>query len=300
MKLGKRVLLVLAALAVVVVVAGPMAIRLRESESGRELPPGVAGRFVVADGRRMHVVERGEGPALVLLHGFGGSTFDWEQFVMEPLSRKRRVIAVDLPGFGWSEREPAVTYDYDKFADRLADTFAALGLERAAVAGQSMGGGVAAVFAARHPDRVERLVLVDAVYPQEPGEIALPFRVLRTPVLGELALGLSPEASGPGFDAAHHERAVLAYRLEGTRDEMLRFVRSPGKPQQLAAAYPRIRAPALVIHGTADRFVPYALMERAVPAFPRARVVKLEGGGHFPHRDAPDVIVREVEAFLAE
>ena len=251
-------------------------------------------------GRRVHVVEQGAGPAIVLIHGFGGSTYDFEELVLAPLARSNRVIAVDLFGFGWSERSDAFRYGWKLWADQLAGTLDAMGIERASLVGHSMGGAVAAVFAAKYPERVDRLILADAFYPPAPGEIPLPFRVLRTPVLGEIALGLLPDASAPGFSEAHHERALAWYRIPGTRRAMLRYVRDPSKLDELAAAYPAIAAPTLVLHGTADPFVAFVAMERAVPAIRTARVVPLANGGHFPFRDAPDWFVGEVDAFLAE
>jgi pimeloyl-ACP methyl ester carboxylesterase len=297
--------LAVAALGLLVVVGGaaalgPLAISLREPDDGHVLPPGVAGRLLDVGGRRVHVVERGAGPPLVLIHGFGGSTYDFEESVVEPLSRRHRVIAIDLYGFGWSERSGDFAYGWPLWSDQVAGTLDALGIERAAVLGHSMGGAVAAVFAARHPDRIDRLILADALYPQEPDEVPLAFRALRAPVLGELALGLVADGSAPGFSTAHAERARAWYRIRGTRDAMLRYVRDPGKMAALAAAYPAIAAPTLVLHGSVDPFVSYASMERAVPAIRHARVVPLAGGGHFPFRDDADAFVRETEVFLGE
>jgi len=238
------------------------------------------------------------GPPLVLVHGFGGSTEDFEDFVLEPLSRSHRAIAIDLYGFGWSERSDDFHYGWTLWADQIAGTLDALGIERASLAGHSMGGAVAAVFGARHPDRLDRLILADALYPSEPGEIPLVFKALRTPGVGELLLGLVGEASAPGFSPAYRERARAWYRIRGTRSASLRYLRDPAKRAELAAAYPVIAAPTLVLHGTADSSVPYSAMERSVSAIRDARVVTLPGGGHFLLRDAPEVFVREVEKFL--
>ena len=287
------------ALALAVVAGiGPLAISFREPLDGGALPPDVPGRMLDVGGRRVHVVEKGDGPPLVLIHGFGGSTGDFEEFVMEPLARSHRVIAVDLFGYGWSERRDNFDYGWTLWSEQVAGTLDALGVPRAAVLGHSMGGAVATVLAARHPDRVDRLILADAFYPPLPDEVTWVFRALRTPIVGELALGAVADASAPGFSAAHHERAVAWYRIRGTRRGMLRYVRNPARVPELAAAYPAVTAPTLVLHGTADLFVRYAAMQRAVPAIRTARVVTLDGGGHFPFRDDPERLVRETEAFL--
>lgn len=294
----KRLVLVLVALVVLLRTLGLLAIDLREPDDGRALPDGVAGRLLDVGGRRVHVVERGEGPPLVLIHGFGGSTYDFEEFVLEPLARRHHVVAIDLLGHGWSERREDFDYGWTLWSEQILGTLDALAIPRASILGHSMGGAVAAVFAARHPDRIDRLVLADSFYPPTPDEITLPFRAMRTPILGELVLGAIGEASAPGFSAAHHARALAVYRIRGTRRGLLRYLRDPGKLAELSAAFPAIAASTLVLHGTADQFVRYAAMQRAVPAIPHARVVTLDGD-HFPYRDDVERFVRETEGFLA-
>lgn len=300
MKLLLRVFLAVAALVALAWVAGPLGIRLREPDESHALPPGVPGRILDVAGHRVHVVEQGSGPPLVLVHGFGASTFDWEEFALEPLARTHRAIAVDLYGFGWSERSPDFHYGWSLWSEQLAGTLDALGIQRAALAGHSMGGAAVAVFAARHPERVDRLILADALYPLEPGEIPPVFRGLRTPVLGEVMLALVGDTSPPGFSAAYQARSRPWHRIAGTRRAFLDYVRDPNRRDEMSAAYPQIAAPVLILHGTADRNVPYAAMERAAPAIRNQRVVALENGGHFLLRDAPERVVREVDAFLAD
>ena len=132
--------LVAVALAAAVAIGGPFAIRMREPAVGGALPPGVPGRLLDVGGHRVHVVEQGSGPPLVLVHGFGASTFDYEERVLEPLARSHKVIAVDLYGFGWSERSDEFAYGWPLWSEQLAGTLDVSGIERAAIAGHSMGG----------------------------------------------------------------------------------------------------------------------------------------------------------------
>lgn len=294
----RRILLGLAALGVLLVALGPALIGLRERDDDTGvLPPAIPGRMLAVGGHHVHVVERGAGPAILLVHGFGGSTHDWEQFVLEPLARERRVLAVDLFGVGWSARRDDVPYDWTLWSDELVGVLDALGIARASVAGQSMGGAVAAVFAARHPDRIDRLVLVDALYPRPPEEVPFAFRALQTPVVGELAAGALPALVPPGVDADYAARARLWFRIAGTRRGLLSFVRDPGKLAELTAAYPRIAAPTLVIHDPKDPFVAYAAMERSAPLIRNTRIVSIPEGGHFPQRGNPEALVRLLEDF---
>lgn len=294
----RRIFLAVLALGVVLAALGPALIALRERDADTGvLPPGIPGRMLDVGGRHVHVVERGAGPAILLVHGFGGSTHDWEQFVLAPLARTRHVIAVDLFGVGWSARRDDLPYDWTLWSDQLLGVLDALGITRASVAGQSMGGAVAAVFAARHPDRIDRLILVDALYPRPPEEVPFAFRALQTPLVGELASGALPALTPPGVDADYASRARLWYRIAGTRRGLLRFVRDPGKLAELTAAYPKIAAPTLIVHDREDPFVAYAAMERSAPLIRDKRIVSIPGAGHFPQRGAPDALVRLIEDF---
>ncbi len=122
------------------------------------LPP--AGRFVDVPGARLHVVERGEGPALLLVHGLAGQLCHFTFGMVDLLAAQYRVVAVDRPGSGYSAREPGASASMGAQADVLAALIDALQLDRPVVVGHSMGGAVALALAQRHPERVAGLVLV--------------------------------------------------------------------------------------------------------------------------------------------
>jgi pimeloyl-ACP methyl ester carboxylesterase len=267
-----------------------------ETETAK-LPPGVPGRLIDVGANPVHVVEHGSGPPLLLVHGFAGSTYDWEEHVLEPLSRDHRVIALDLWGMGFSGRDNELAYGLDVWADQLRGTLDALGIERAAVAGHSMGGAVAAAFAAAYPERVERLVLVAPLVPLEENERSLFFRVITVPGAGEAILGwLDHLPSLPGFSNEYHERARAAFRIHGTRRALLRWVRSGYDREQLASVYRRITVPTLIIAGRSDDVVPWVATERTATTIDGALVLPLDGVGHWVLRDAPDQVVATIEA----
>src|SRR5262249_207424 len=133
-----------------------------EPEAGDALPPNVPGRFVRVGSHRVHVVERGDGPAILLVPGTGGTTLDWETSVLDDLGQDHRVVALDLYGMGFSDRDDAFAYGVTLWADQLVGTLDALGLDRVSVIGQSLGGAIALVFAGRYPPRVNRAVSVDS------------------------------------------------------------------------------------------------------------------------------------------
>jgi pimeloyl-ACP methyl ester carboxylesterase len=257
------------------------------------------GRFIRVDGKRVHILERGAGPPLVLVHGFGGSTFDWEQHTLDLLARDHRVVALDLWGHGFSERQPSPGLDFIAFADQIAAVLSALQIESAVVAGHSMGGGVAAVLAAERPALVERLILVAGVAPAQPNEVPWLFRLLRTPVLGEVGMGLTANLAPPEAPDDYRERMALVSRVQDTRLSLLGYVRRAEKREQLRDAYRRIQAPTLILHGRNDRNVPFASVERVAPLISDATVIPLDGMGHWLLWEAPDRVVEEMNRFLS-
>lgn len=104
------------------------------------LPP--TGRFVDVPGARLHVVERGNGPAVLLVHGLSGQLANFDYGMIEPLSRDFRVIAVDRPGAGYSTRQPGAAADLRAQADTLAALIDQLGLHKPLVVGHSLGGAI--------------------------------------------------------------------------------------------------------------------------------------------------------------
>ena len=269
----------------------------REPESGDALPPGVPGRLLRIGGHRVHVVERGEGPAILLVHGTAGTTLDWETSVLGDLARDHRVVALDLYGMGFSQRDDGFDYGFPLWADQIAGTLDALGIERAAVIGQSLGGALALVFAGTHPARVTRAVSVDS------GPWFPPFMFLMlAPGIGETILARSeywPER--PDQPAPYAERLRAVYRIRGTRRDLLRAIRG-----QLfgGAAYftalSKVQCPTLLVHGRSDDIIPLRAAESLRRVVKNAEMVVIDGAGHFSMQDAPQRFLQEVRRFLDE
>src|SRR6266545_7777412 len=159
-----------------------------EVEARWATPPS---RFVDVDGMRVHVREHGSGPALLLVHGSSSSLFAWEGWAAE-LSGAYRVISFDLPGHGLTGPHPSDRYSHADMADFVDHLATTLGLVRFSLAGNSMGGHVAALYALAHPERIEKLILVDAhgLPREEPPPLL--FRLAGMPLIGNLLTLLSP------------------------------------------------------------------------------------------------------------
>ena len=279
-------------------VLGTRQIAAREPEQLSQVRDWLPGRFVEVQGRHIHIVEQGVGPAVLLVHGFAASTFDWEEAVLPALAREYHTIALDLYGMGFSERDDQLRYGFDLWVRQVGETLDALGIERATVIGHSLGGAVATLFAAEHPERVERLVLVAALAPAGVREAPWWAFVLVTPGVGEFLCRATGVFHPPGFSAAYYERARSLYRLAGTRRAMLSYMRGGADFPRLLAAYPKIKAPTLILHGTADEAVLYATIARVKPQLQNVQMVTDEGGGHWLYRDKPEWVVSEIRTFL--
>jgi pimeloyl-ACP methyl ester carboxylesterase len=195
-------------------------------------------RFVRVDGMDVHyrdegptAVPRAGAPTVVLLHGMGASLHTWDAWTAA-LRDSLRVVRLDLPGYGLTGPFPAGDYRnaaYVAFLDRF---LTAVGVGRASLAGNSMGGEIAWRFAAAHPARVERLVLVDAAgYPY--GEAPPLFRVLGTPGLSALLTKLSPALDVPPEPGAGLRRPGAHHA--GARRPLLGAVAPAGEPRRAAA-----------------------------------------------------------------
>src|SRR5256885_15300180 len=146
--------------------------------------PSFESRTATVDGINIHYVCGGSGPPLVLVHGLGSSAAVEFYYNLEPLAAHHRGFAIDLPRFGRSDK-PVLEYTIDLFVRAVSDLMACEGIERAAVMGVSMGGRVALGLALDSPEKVERLVLVDALGVGAPRRV-LAYSISLTRGLGEL------------------------------------------------------------------------------------------------------------------
>jgi pimeloyl-ACP methyl ester carboxylesterase len=221
----------------------------------------------------------GSGPPLLLLHGLGGSGTWWDRN-LPALSAAFSVTTVDLPGFGSSH--PDARLILDEVPDQVAGLMAEQGIERAHVMGHSMGGLVAGGLAADHPERVDRLVLVDA------GFLSL------DPTLRHRVTGLV---------------RTLPWTAPSILPVLMRDMLRSG-PIRMAAAtaellrkdwsdkLPYISAPTLVVWGEHDRVCNPRIGEQIAATVPAARLVVIPGAGHNPMWEKPEVFDRQILPFL--
>jgi pimeloyl-ACP methyl ester carboxylesterase len=266
------------------------------------------------------VLELGDGPPLLLVHGGGDGAFEWVP-ILAMLAKTHRVLAVDRPGHGLAD---AFSYrDVDLHAhvrSFLADMLDALELESTDVLANSIGGYWASVFALAEPHRVGRLVIA-GVPPGVVRDVPLPLRVMGLPVVGPLVGSLvmgKPSREGSrefwsqmlvarpellsdellDVDAAHMRRngadiRELLYRLIGPRGVRRHLV--------LGDRLRTIEVPTLLLFGEHDAFMTPRMMQAwhaIAAACPSIDVIRVPGAGHLPWIDEPERVVRGIEGFL--
>jgi len=294
-------------LAAIVALFGAGCASLRPyAEVAAALPPE---SLIEIDGRRVHVVDRGSGDPLVLLHGFGASTLLWEP-VLPRLAAARRVIAIDLNGFGWTERPSAPEAYTLAGQERLVLGVAdALGLGRFDLAGHSYGGAISIYLAARHPERVRSLLLVDSAMPSYSAlRRSRSFRNRTLSVLFVRAFALTPARVRFGLEASYADDSkvtdelVRAYlerlRVEGVGDAFHGLTAPNSEPpEQVDLA--SLEMPTLVVWGAQDELIAARDGRKAAETMPDAGFVELAGCGHSPMEECPEAFLAAVEPFLA-
>ena len=261
-------------------------------------------RFLDVNGERIHVLQQGSGPPLLLLHGYPSNAVAWRS-VMDRLTNRYAMTAVDMVGFGLSTRHPTAGLDGDAYADRLPALLDALNLARPHVAGLSWGGSVAQRLALRHPERVDRLVLVASVSAGHPlllgsGDLVGLAAAIRFPWLARLVVArfLGRAARGSGLPVEQLARGYVdPLRLPGTLAFLRRFVRATSATAPVDVS--KIRAATLVITPQADRIVHPGVGATLAAAIPGARFAAIADAGHTVQFEAPAEVARLVDDFLA-
>jgi pimeloyl-ACP methyl ester carboxylesterase len=269
----------------------------------RALPP--AGRFVDVPGARLHLVERGQGPALLLVHGLAGQLRHFTYGIVDPLATEYRVVAVDRPGSGYSVRLPGTSAALAAQADALAALIDALQLERPLVVGHSLGGAVALALAQRHPRRVAGLALLAPLtHPVQ--EVAAVFKGLkigkpwiRTLVAWTLAVPASlakrdevlgilfgPEAA-PG-DFATRGGGLLALRPSHFIAACADLAAIPDDLPEMVPRYAAMQLPVSIIYGRGDGILNPQIQGGALAAKLPGAELTLVAGGHMLPITMPD------------
>jgi pimeloyl-ACP methyl ester carboxylesterase len=270
-------------------------------------PPSV---FVDVAGMQVHL--RDEGPRddpspIVLLHGMGSSLHAWEGWAAA-LRDQRRVITLDLPGYGLTGPSPDGVYGRERDAAFVLAVLDRLGVARAVLGGNSLGAGLSLRIALTHPGRVDKLILVDGGSPARSSSMPIGLRILETPGINWLLQhtlprflveqGLRNTWGDPAKVTQEHvDRAVELTQREGNRRAIIaRFTqRRPGPP---ARPVTEVKVPTLIMWGGRDRLVPPEAAYRLNRAIAGSILAIFDELGHAPEEEDPERTVAAVKRFL--
>jgi pimeloyl-ACP methyl ester carboxylesterase len=271
--------------------------------------------FVDAGGVKTHFVMRGpQGPAIVLVHGFASCTYTWRNNMDALAAKGYRVYAIDVKGFGLTEKPRDGKYDLPSFSRHLLDFLDAAKIDRPILVGTSMGGAIVTRLALLHPERVAGVVLIDAAppnfnlrtaaervkpaakdalkagTPRNPVSLKLQAAMIRTLVTKHtIEAGLRGAYRDPKFVTA--EAVEVYFRplfIEGAAEALIAMTSQPGLSDAALPPLKSLKVPALIVWGRHDRVIPVAMADYFARELPTARKVIFEKSGHMPHEEESD------------
>jgi triacylglycerol lipase len=245
---------------------------------------GVQDRYATVYGARIHYLEAGSGPAVILVHGLGGDASNWAPTI-GPLSQKYRVIVPDQIGFGKSDK-PLINYRVGTLVDFLNGFYKELKIDRASLVGNSLGGWTVAAFALAYPEKVERLVLVDAAGFAVTGDLDPKVLNGLNPSTRDAIKQMMPLvfhntqmfASDAAVDSFFARRVTA-----GDGYTIQRFIDSITRGEDvLDKKLGAIKQPTLVVWGREDGLTPLAMGERFKKEINASQLFIIEKCGHVP------------------
>lgn len=284
------------------------------------IDPRTAGIFLQSNGITLHCIEAGpkDGPLVILLHGFPEFWWGW-RYQIEPLAQAGfRVLVPDQRGYNLSDKpEGRRAYQLDLLAQDVIGLMDALGCSICSLVGHDWGGIAAWWTATRHPNRIDRLVAINAPHPDVAGSYMRrhPSQMLKSSYVGFFQLPFIPEAllSADSYkalrrsllrtsrkdtfssaDLAEYEKA---WARSGALTAMLNWYRAlPFKPSQSVEA--KLAMPVLAIWGMRDPFLEFGLCEKSLTLCSQAQVSRFEKATHWVHLEEPDAVSRRLIDFL--
>lgn len=265
-----------------------------------------ASRFMVIDGIMVHYRDEGHGFPIVLLHGAFSSLHTFDAWVKH-LKPFYRLIRLDLAGFGLTGPHPEHNYSIANHVRIVNIILGRLGVQACHLIGSSLGGWLSWEFALRYPDRVQKMILIDAAGFLDQKSIPLPFRMARTPFVNKVIKFavqkniLEQFIRQVYFDQSKVTPSLIdryydLFTRDGNPEAFLHLVNDKHKDntKQLKT----IQTPTLILWGAEDRWVPIEFAYRFKAEIPHARLVLYKNVGHLPMEEIPHISIREATHFL--
>jgi pimeloyl-ACP methyl ester carboxylesterase len=266
--------------------------------------------FVDSDGVKLHYVAAGEGPLLVLLHGFPDYHYTWRDQI-PALSKHFQVVALDLRGYNKSDKPKGVdNYKMEKLVADVAAVLAHFREKKVTLVGHDWGGAIAWHFATTHPDKIDRLVILNLPHPngflrelasnpeqQKNSQYARDFQK------PEAAKSVKPEALALWVKEPEARKEYLEAMKRSSVEGMLNYYKAnyPREPYNAGAKLPPVKCPVLMIHGLDDKYLlPGALSGTWEWVESDLTLITVPGAGHFVHRDKSEFVTRKMVGWLKD
>ena len=268
--------------------------------------------FIDIDGMQVHLRDQGprnELTPIVLIHGTSASLHTWDGWT-DALAAQRRVIRFDLPAFGLTGPAPDNDYSIERYADFTLKVMDALGVERAALAGNSLGGQIAMETALQAPARAAALVLVDSGgYPFEAQSMPIGFKIAQIPAFAPLMNRLLPRSMiESSVESVYGDPSKITPELvdryyeltlrEGNRAALVKRFQNVFARDDARQRAKTISVPTLIIWGDQDRLIPPQISEQMHEDIAGSELARFAELGHVPHEEDPGATVNVTAAFL--
>ena len=274
-------------------------------------PEEGAMKQVIIDGLKIRYIDEGEGMPLVLVHGIPTSSFLWRNMIGE-LSARWRVIAPDLPGFGFSDPPPGGDYSIPHYANILEAFLEKLSIDNAALVCHDWGGPIVLTYALRNPKKYQRLIIFDTFLHTNIPPLPLTYKIAKIRPFGELFTWLGgSNFARAGLESGVVDKSLISdevywryYMPDGTPDKLndtmlgtlrveylddVRFIEKNLKT---------IDKPTLIIWGEEDTYLPIYLGDQIHNDIPGSIMEKIPNCGHFVQEDQPELAAKLMVEFL--
>ncbi|HQQ97456.1 MAG TPA: alpha/beta hydrolase [Cyclobacteriaceae bacterium] len=267
--------------------------------------------YVQVRDSKVHIRMRGNGAPIILIHGSFSALQTWEAWEQE-LSKKYKTISLDLPGHGLTGPNPSHTYSTDDYTELVIALADQLKLDTFYVAGNSMGGQVTLKLALRHPERVKKIILIDAAAFGRPISDAnksrpFVFTLLQSDMVASVMTTITPKflveynmkqvyGNKERIQKKNTDRIFDLLLREGNRKATMERLRQPGR--DISDSIQFIHSPALIQWGARDAWIPLAQGQRLASLMPGSTLLIYDDAGHVPMEEIPAQTVADAINFL--
>ncbi|MCS6927700.1 MAG: alpha/beta hydrolase [Candidatus Binatia bacterium] len=266
--------------------------------------------YVQIDGVAIHYTQQGIGRPLIFVHGFLTSSYVWRN-ITPGLTFGNTVYTLDLMGFGFSEKPQDKTYSVDLYVEQLGKFLDHFQLTSPILVGHDVGGAIVALYTLRHPNKVRKLVLIDAPLYYSPPPLS--FRLLRTRLIGNLFTGdwfLKRLLRGGVEKEERMPDSLLQTYLQpyhddpGARTALLKFMREftlrPLIENEIQPALTQLQVPTLVVWGDGDAYVPLDFGRRLKQDIPNSAFEVILNSGHLVQEERPEKVREVLKEFIEQ